>query len=459
MRQTKIALAVMAMAAVLAGCSGNSGKPDAGDQTIRVKFGSQVSFGDSLSDLGTYAVGGVKALGGGKYTINGATGTGPEFSGKIWLEHMAAQLGLPAPCPAMTGLDGDASKGFSVPVTTKAGCYGYAQGGARVTNPVGPGHKLTGSPLGLLTVPVVQQVKNHLAAVGGKFKGDEIIFVMAGGNDLLFNLGALTAAATAAGTSAGTTAFANSLISQLAAGATNPQAAAQAIGLAMAAESAKPGKTDASVVAAAVTAAVQAGNTAVASPAVYGPMVAKAQADATAAGTKAGNDYAAAHAAEQVAAMATAGKELVAIVKNQLLSNGAKYVTVNNLPDVSTTPAGLAQSAANQQLILSMVKAFNEELTKGLSGIDTVLLIDVFTSSRDQATNPAPYGLTNVKDHACDLSAAKNPLSMSLTCNLNNLKPGDVGRYSFADDTLPTPYNYWLLARFVSEQMVVKRWL
>jgi phospholipase/lecithinase/hemolysin len=451
MRQTKIALAMMATAAVLAGCSGNSGKPDAGDQTLKVKFASQVSFGDSLTDVGTYAVGAVNAMGGGKYAINGTTGTGPEFSGKIWIEHMAAQFGLPAPCAAMTGLDGDAAKGFKVPVTTNAGCYSYAQGGARVTNPVGPGNKLTGSALGLLTVPVVQQVKNHLAAVGGKFKGDEIVFVMAGGNDLLFNLGSLSAAATAAGTSA----FATSLISQLAAGATNPQTAAQAIGLAMAAESANPSKTDESVVAAAVTAAVKAGNTAAGSPAVYGPMVVKAKADAT----KAGTDYAAAHAAEQVAAMATAGKELVAIVKNQLLTNGAKYVAVNNLPDVSTTPSALAQSSANQALILAMVKAFNDELAKGLSGIDTVLLIDVFTSSRDQATNPAPYGLTNVKDPACDLSPAKNPLGISLTCNINNLKAGDVGRYSFADDVLPTPYNYWLLARFVSEKMIVKGWL
>jgi hypothetical protein len=24
---------------------------------------------------------------------------------------------------------------------------------------------------------------------------------------------------------------------------------------------------------------------------------------------------------------------------------------------------------------------------------------------------------------------------------------------------LPTPYNYWLLARFVSEKMIVKGWL
>ncbi|SFU98012.1 SGNH/GDSL hydrolase family protein [Pseudoduganella namucuonensis] len=457
MRYTKLALAVMS-AAILAACG--SGKPNGGDQTLKVKFASQVSFGDSLSDVGTYAVGTVKALGGGKYTINGNnTGVNAELTGKNWTELMAAQFGLPAPCAAMTGLDGDAARGFKVPVTNNAGCYGYAQGGARVTNPVGPGNKLTGSALGQLTVPVVQQVKNHLAAVGGKFKGDEIVFVMAGGNDVLFNLGALSSGATAAGTAAGATAFATSLVGQLAAGAPNPQTAAQAIGLALATEAANPAKTDASVVAAAVTAAVKAGNTAVASLAVYGPMVAKAQADGTAAGTKAGTDYAAAEGPKLVVAMAAAGRELAAIVKNQIVANGAKYVTVNNLPDVSITPSALAQPASTQQLIAAMVKAFNDELTAGLNGVSNVLIVDVYYVSHDQATNPGPYGLTNVKEAACDLSAAKNPLGSSLTCNASNLKSGDVSHYAFADDVHPTPFNNWLLARYVSEKMVVKGWL
>lgn len=457
MRQTKIAFAVMAMAAVLAGCG--SGKPSAGDQTLKVKFSSQVSFGDSLSDVGTYAVGPVKALGGGKYTINGVSGTGPEFSGKNWTEFMAAQFGLPAPCAAMTGLDGDASQGYSVPVTTHPGCYGYAQGGARVTNPIGPDNKATGNPLGELTIPLVQQVKNHLSAVGGKFKGDEIVFVWGGANDILQLLSELSDAATAAGTAAGANTFATSLIGQLAAGATNPQTAAQAIGLALATEAANPSHTDTSVVTAAVMAAVKAGNTAAASPAVYGPMVAKAKADATAAGTKAGNDYAAAHGPELVAAMSTAGKELVALVKNQILANGAKYVVVNNVPDVSVSPASMAQSTATQQLTAAMVNAINTELTKGLTGINEVLLVDIFYVSHDQATNPGPYGLTNVKDPACDLTPAKNPLDSSLICTLSTLKSGDVGRWSFADEVHPTPFLNWLAARYVAEKMVVKGWL
>jgi phospholipase/lecithinase/hemolysin len=457
MRQTKFALAVMALA-ILTACG--SGSPTGGDQSTKVKFSAQVTFGDSLSDVGTYAVGTVKTLGGGKFTINGDnTAINPALTGKNWTELMAAQFSLSAPCPAMTGLDGDATKGFKVPVATYTGCYSYAQGGARVTNPVGPGNKLTGSALGALTVPVVQQIKNHLAAVGGKFKGDEMVFVMVGANDLLANLGALSSAATAAGTTAGTQAFGASLVAQLAAGAPNPQTAAQAIGLALATESARPGHTDTSVVQAAVTAAVLAGNTAVAAPAVYGPMVVKAQADGAAVGAKAGADYAAAHAPELVQAMATAGTELVTLVKGQLVGNGAKYVTVNNLPDVSITPSAMAQSTSNQQLIAAMVKAFNDVLSAGLSNVDGVLLVDVFFVSHDQAVNPAPYGLTNVKDTACDLSAAKNPLGSSLVCNGSNLKAGDVSHYAFADDVHPTPFNHQLLARFVSEKLVIKGWL
>lgn len=62
MRYTKLALAVMA-SAILAACG--SGSPTGGDQTLKVKFASQVSFGDSLSDVGSYKVGTVAALGGG----------------------------------------------------------------------------------------------------------------------------------------------------------------------------------------------------------------------------------------------------------------------------------------------------------------------------------------------------------------------------------------------------------
>lgn len=175
MRHFSVVATVLA-GAILAGCGG-------GDKTPQ--FSAIVSFGDSLSDVGTYAVGTVKALGGGKYTINS-----PEA--KNWTELMANRLNVSPPCPAQTGLEGDSALGFFVPVTNFPNCTSYAQGGARVTNPIGPANKaLLPDPqgnLGQLTVPVVTQIQNHLAKTGGTFSGNEIVFVMAGGNDVFVQL-------------------------------------------------------------------------------------------------------------------------------------------------------------------------------------------------------------------------------------------------------------------------------
>jgi phospholipase/lecithinase/hemolysin len=83
--------------------------------------------------------------------------------------------------------------------------------------------------------------------------------------------------------------------------------------------------------------------------------------------------------------------------------------------------------------------------------------------------NPAPYGLTNVKDMACDMTvpiqaaATATPPGFgasSLVCNSSNVIPGvTVDHYLFADGVHPTPYGYWLLARYVAKEMLVKGWL
>jgi len=423
---------------------------------VKPTFGAQIAFGDSLSDVGTYAVGTVKALGGGLFTINGDyTALYPSLTGLNWTAVLAARLKLPAPCAAQTGLDGDATKGFAVPVENHAGCFGYAQGGARVTNPVGPSNKLTGSPLGALTVPVATQIANHLAVSGGKFKADDMVLVMAGGNDVLFQLGALTEAANSAGETAAGTAYFTSLVAQLASGSSNPAAAAPAIQAAIALAQDNPGSTVESMTQAAIGAAVQAGYSAGGAPSV----VAQAQADALAAGNAAGLDYARAQAPTLVAAMSTAGAELATLVKGQILANGAQYVAVNNLPDVAGTPDGRANSAEIQGLITTMVQAFNTELTNALSGDARVLLVDAYALSQATAANPISYGLTNVTDTACDLSPEKNPLESSLACNASNLKPGDVSHYAYADGVHPTPYYYALLAQHVAEKMTQRGWL
>ena len=206
--------------AVLAACGGGGGD---GDQSPAFQPTRIVSFGDSLSDVGSYRTAGMVAFVNtknsfplaetthtGKFTVNSP-------DAKNWIELIAAQFGVAAPCPAQTGLTpptGSPLAGVGATPTDHTECFAYGQGGARVTNPVGPGNALlgvaNGAP-GQLTTPLVTQVAKHLAkntGGAGKFASGELVLVLAGGNDLFINAsvfaatvgagGDATAAATAA---------------------------------------------------------------------------------------------------------------------------------------------------------------------------------------------------------------------------------------------------------------------
>ena len=415
MRQFKFAALLLA-ASTLANCGGGS------DHTTKVKFSSQVSFGDSWSDVGTYAVGQVAALKGGKYTINDVGADGKNAA-KNWTEVMADKLGLPAPCAAQTGLDGSAALGFSVPVVNHPGCTSYAQGGARVSNPVGTRNKLLGDAgggqLGQLTVPVVTQIQNHLAAVGGSYKGDEIVFVATGGNDVTTQLDGLTARATAAATAAVTAAVPGQIAADIQAGSCVPVDA-------------------------------QATNCLVAAIAKLSPTVGAAAAGA----------YVQANSPAVVAAMGAAGAELAGYVKTLIVGKGAKYVVVMNLPDVSQSLEAIAAGKEAQALISSMLTAFNAQLKSGVSDNASVLYLDMYAFSRDLIANLGSHGLINVTSPACDLSPAKNSLGFSLICNRSNLAPGNVDKYLFADNSGHlTPFGYSLVSGYVLTEMAFRRWL
>lgn len=188
--------------AALAACGGGGD----GDQSPKFQPSRIVSFGDSLSDVGSYKTAGMMfavntknafpltdTANTGKFTVNSP-------GAKNWIELIAAQFGVAAPCPAQTGLTppafiGDEANplaGVAAPPTDHAECFAYGQGGSRVTALVGPGNALlgaSGAP-GQLTTPLVSQVQKHLAkGTGGpgKFKSDELVLVLAGGNDLFIN--------------------------------------------------------------------------------------------------------------------------------------------------------------------------------------------------------------------------------------------------------------------------------
>jgi phospholipase/lecithinase/hemolysin len=189
-------------ALLLAACGGSdpdvpgSGSPS-GAPTTPGTFTAVVSFGDSLSDIGTYssaaslAGDGTAPFFGGKFTTNDTTDGTPTATplGKVWVENLAATLGLVV-TPAEVGFAGQSVKcpAAAVPALATT-CTAYGQGGARVTDPNGIGHAT-----GALTVPVVTQVANHLARFGS-FTSNDLILVYAGSNDVFVQFDTFGAAA------------------------------------------------------------------------------------------------------------------------------------------------------------------------------------------------------------------------------------------------------------------------
>ncbi|QHJ00834.1 acylhydrolase [Xylophilus rhododendri] len=124
-----------------------------------------VSFGDSLSDVGTYAVNGSPPVGplrfaAGRYTTN---------PGAVWTELVAAYYGDRL-TPALQGGFGDA------PVNLQG--LGFAQGGARVSAPGASDYSDS------LAQPLTSQLDHYLSAYGG-FNPNQLILLQGGGNDII----------------------------------------------------------------------------------------------------------------------------------------------------------------------------------------------------------------------------------------------------------------------------------
>ncbi len=383
MASIKFRLAALGVAVVLASCGGGDSGP---------AFHSIVSFGDSLSDVGTYKVGTIAAIGGGKWTVNGP-------DARNWTEVVAAENGIAAPCPAETGMLPNIAGFVGAPVTDHTECANYAQGGARVSNPLGSpaAVAMQAAPfsqqnIGVLATPVSTQLSRHLAKTGGFYSGSELVTVTVGGNDLFMNLYGVASAA---------------------AGGTAAVATAAAAGWDQSVQAA---------VAAGGPAAVQAASTAA------------------------------------VTAMGQAGAELAGLVKSRVVGKGASYVAVFNLPDVSQTVFGRTLDSQSQQLVNTMVTTFNSQLQAGLAGTP-VLLLDAYARNHDWTANPAKYGITNVTTQACSTTSPANPLQgSSLGCTSASTVTADTSGYFYADDVHPTPLGYRLLAQLAQEQMSAAGW-
>jgi len=183
------AFALSALTTALLGACGGSeptipgSEEPVGAPTTRGTFTALVTFGDSLSDIGTYAPAtsltgnGQAPYFGGKFTANSATA-------KVWVENLATTMGLIV-TPAQVGFAGS-----SVPCPAAlanaalAGtCTAYGQGGSRITDINGIGHTTAAGAPAALTVPIKTQIANHLARFT-TFKTSDLILVWAGNNDV-----------------------------------------------------------------------------------------------------------------------------------------------------------------------------------------------------------------------------------------------------------------------------------
>lgn len=140
--------------------------PDAQRSGLQV-----VSFGDSLSDVGTYTY--ARQFGGGTYTTN---------PGAISVAVVAAHYGSSL-TPALTG-------GFGQKTVIHPDGFGYAQGGARVAAPPNPGDA-TGDT-GELQTPLTAQVAAYLQA-HARFNAQQLVLMQGGANDVQDAYGAWAA--------------------------------------------------------------------------------------------------------------------------------------------------------------------------------------------------------------------------------------------------------------------------
>ncbi|MBS0338893.1 MAG: SGNH/GDSL hydrolase family protein [Proteobacteria bacterium] len=179
--RTGAALLAAITLASLAACGGGNDTPAAAQAQApaapsapadtRLKVDAITVFGDSLSDVGTYAVTTGDPANHGKFTVN---------PGAIWVENIAAYYGLALTPNRSLTMDKDASYGATTAVGTASvlGGNGYAEGGARVA--ALPSESGVGN--NQLVAPVATQI-DHYFATHDKVGAKELVVIDGGGND------------------------------------------------------------------------------------------------------------------------------------------------------------------------------------------------------------------------------------------------------------------------------------
>ncbi len=136
----------------------------------------------------------------------------------------------------------------------------------------------------------------------------------------------------------------------------------------------------------------------------------------------------------------------------RLVSAGARYIVVFNLPDVGATPA--FASGATSGTITQLAAGYNTTLFSGLAGAGIrVIPVDAFALLSEIRANPSAYGFTNITSPGCGLfppitTAATGP-SSQFCYPANYVTPNAAETYLFADGVHPTTAAHRIVAQFV----------
>ncbi|MEX3810203.1 SGNH/GDSL hydrolase family protein [Paraburkholderia sp. BR13439] len=175
-RAVVFAMSIVLLSACGGGGSGSGGSSNGGGTATEPAGGVKlqvVSFGDSLSDVGTYAPL-ASAVGGGRFTTN---------PGQVWAQNVAQYYG------------DTLSAAFTIDLTHRLSAQsglGYAEGGSTVATPANQYDYLS-DVIGNIEMPVNQQLSSYLGA-HGSFNANQLVLVWVGSNDVL-RAGNLPAAA------------------------------------------------------------------------------------------------------------------------------------------------------------------------------------------------------------------------------------------------------------------------
>jgi phospholipase/lecithinase/hemolysin len=165
--RTAISALLIALLTSCGGSNGDSSSSGTGTSTSTPAGGVHlqvVAFGDSLSDVGTYAPI-ASAVNGGRFTTN---------PGQVWSQDVAQYYG-----DTLTAA-------FTIDLTHELKAQsglGYAEGGSTVATPANQNSFLT-DVIGNIEMPVNQQISSYLSA-HGSFNSGQLVLVWAGANDVL----------------------------------------------------------------------------------------------------------------------------------------------------------------------------------------------------------------------------------------------------------------------------------